>query len=136
MTRARQRLPGKMRKNNCPSRYLGEPSWLRSVLSLTGRPSATADDRKRKIAQFAHQFRRRRCALSLLTAIQYVSIILLRVSCQLRAFQAAWRVKLLEVVGCLRLTTSKSLYFRVSASEPLMRRRHADNSMHNRACFS
>jgi len=76
MTRARQRLPGKMRKNNCPSRYLGEPSWLRSVLSLTGRPSAAARDRRRKIAQFANHFRRRRCALSLLTAIQYVCNIL------------------------------------------------------------
>ena len=93
MTRARQRLPGKMRKINCQYRYLGEPSWLRGVLSLTGRPSAAVRDRRRKIAQFAHHFRRRRCALSWLTAIQYVSNVLLPVLCRLRAFRAAWRVK-------------------------------------------
>jgi len=90
MSRSRQRLPGKMRKHRCPSPYLCKPAWLRSVLSRTGHPSAAARDNRRKIALFVSHLRRRRCALSWLTAIQYVSNIILSVTCRLRAFGAAW----------------------------------------------
>jgi len=38
MTSSRLQLPGKMRKHRCPFGYLASPSWLRSVLSRTGRP--------------------------------------------------------------------------------------------------
>jgi len=104
---SRQPFTSKLRKHRCPFRYLGWPSWLRSVLRRTGRPSAAARDEKRKIAQFANHLRRRRCALSWLTAIQYLSNLLLPVSFRLRAFGAAWRFKLPDVVGCLRLRTGK-----------------------------
>ena len=114
--------------------------WLTSMAqkcsSRTGRPLADARHKRRGISQFANHLRRRRGALSSLTAMQYVSNILLRVSCRLRALGAAWRVNVPAVVACLRLTTGKSLYFRLSASEPLKWRCHPDKSTHDRACFS
>jgi len=105
-------------------------------MSRTGSPSAAACDERRKIAQFATHLRRRRCAQSWLTAVQYLSNILLPVSFQIRAFGAASPVKSPEVVECPRLRTGKSLCFCLSASEPLKRWCHSDENTHNLACFS
>ena len=112
--------------------------WLAFIAekcSESYRPPVSCRARKRrKIAQFANHLRRRECAQRWLTDIQCVSNMLLRVSCRLRSFGAAWRVKLPEAVGCLRLTTGEPSYFRLSVSEPIIWRCHSDESTHDRAC--
>jgi len=87
-------------------------SFVDENCSESYRPPISCHAHQKTKPQFANHRRPRRCAQSWLTAIQYVSNILLCASCRLRAFGAVGRVKFPEVVGYLRLTTGKSSYFR------------------------